>query len=339
MLELFQGFEEIILFLLFLVSTFGLAYFITKKYSNVFLEFGLNLLCRFVGMEKKFISRKNGEGVWCYAEKKGANFHNHQNDIKNKKHPILVFVHGFGGDIYTWPSMIRFIPKNYHCVMIDMPGHGQTTFLEEIDQPNVESYVKGLKEFLEVSGLDQLKITLIGCSLGGAVVSLFTHYYPENVDKLCLMCPAIRTPTLSNTCQELLKGNYKHLMPRNGKEFTEMVALLSSKKTYYPEIIMQAWVDLNFTPKKMVVFEKLLKSLLEDDFVNFEKKFELMKEIKKDSIIIWGEDDEMLDVSGAYFLNENIKNSQLKIIKNCNHIIQLDKPRYATKLLVEFING
>ena len=71
----------------------------------------------FAGMQVHFVSRKNGRGVWCYAEK-GAPAHHHRHHKhhhRRSKHPTLVFLHGFGGDKDTWPSMIKFIPTEYHC--------------------------------------------------------------------------------------------------------------------------------------------------------------------------------------------------------------------------------
>lgn len=116
------------------------------------------------GMRVKYVSRKDGKGTWCYAEKgHNKSHHSHHKHHSNHKHyPTLVFVHGFGADKDTWPSMIRFIPKKYHCIIVDLPGHGETSFVNGVDELNMEGYVKSLREFLEVTGLDKKQIYLIG---------------------------------------------------------------------------------------------------------------------------------------------------------------------------------
>jgi pimeloyl-ACP methyl ester carboxylesterase len=48
-----------------------------------------------------------------------------------------------------------------------LPGHGGTTFLEDIEQPTIESFVRSLREFFEVTNLDKSKVYLAGCSFGG----------------------------------------------------------------------------------------------------------------------------------------------------------------------------
>jgi len=210
-------------------------------------------------MEVKYVARKKVSGTWCYAEKgskQSGHLHHHHNHSKNKKYPTLVFLHGFGGDKDTWPSMIRHIPKKYHCVVVDLPGHGDTTFVPEVDELNLEGYVKSLKEFLEVSGLDNEPIFLIGCSFGGALAGLYAFYYPEMIAKLGLLCPAVKTPILTDTCKELIGGNYDLLIPKNGKQFVKMIQLLANKRQPYPERIMQSWVNLNFTKERQAILKK-----------------------------------------------------------------------------------
>ncbi len=43
-------------------------------------------------------------------------------------------------------------------------------------------------------------------------------------------------------------------------------------------------------------------------------------------------------MSGAKLVNENIKNSKVHIVKNCNHVMQLDKPKEIAKVIVNFVN-
>ncbi len=117
-------------------------------------------------MRQKSVQRRGGKGQWSYAEKGSKHphhrHHHSHNSNHNKKYPTLVFVHGFGGDKETWSTMIRHIPKKYHCVAVDLPGHGKTTYIPDLDQPNIDGYMICLREFLEVINLDKEPIFLIG---------------------------------------------------------------------------------------------------------------------------------------------------------------------------------
>ena len=109
-----------------------------------------------------FVPRKYGTGVWCYGERGNFRFKSMKNDKKQQTHSTIVFLPGIGINIDMWSSIVKHIPLYYHCVMVDMPGHGETTFIEGVDKANIEGFAESLLEFLEASDLDQFKVTLVG---------------------------------------------------------------------------------------------------------------------------------------------------------------------------------
>lgn len=52
-------------------------------------------------------------------------------DPKNAQ--TLVFVHGFSANKTMWMVMSKYLPKSWRLVMVDMPGHGDSTFLRNSD--------------------------------------------------------------------------------------------------------------------------------------------------------------------------------------------------------------
>lgn len=50
----------------------------------------------------KYASRRNGNGVWCYAERGSKSHRRHHNSNHHHNHhlkkPTLIFLHGFGAD-------------------------------------------------------------------------------------------------------------------------------------------------------------------------------------------------------------------------------------------------
>ena len=106
------------------------------------------------GLRVRFQPRKCGQGIWCYAEKGKL----------SKKYPTFVFLHGFGGSKDDWPMIVKNIPTKYHCITIDLPGHGDTTFVKGHDEPTVHSYADALNEFFEMISYDfaEHQVYLIG---------------------------------------------------------------------------------------------------------------------------------------------------------------------------------
>jgi abhydrolase domain-containing protein 6 len=230
-------------------------YFILKSLVFVLISF----YRKYSGLRTHYVPRKYGHGVWCYAEKGKKSFNS----------PTFLFLHGFGGSKDDWPSIIKSISSSNHMIVVDLPGHGETTYLQNHDKPTVESYSESLKEFLEEIDLkEENQIYLIGfvkmqiriyiyflkilfsCSFGGAVAAFFTHKYPKNVKLLALLCPAIRTPIITELCQKVLDKNLNILIPQNGDDFITMVNILCFKTIRFPHKIMQAFVNLNYNKRK-----------------------------------------------------------------------------------------
>jgi pimeloyl-ACP methyl ester carboxylesterase len=65
---------------------------------------------------------------------------------------------------------------------------------------------------------------------------------------------------------------------------------------------------------------------------------ENLKNIKTDTLIIWGDKDTSYNFDQVATLNKNIKNSRLEIFKDCAHNVHLEKPEEFNKLIKKFLD-
>ena len=99
-----------------------------------------------------------------------------------------------------------------------------------------------------------------------------------------------------------------------------------------------------------MIFKFLPNSLFEsmafnkkDTFIlgNSMKNFDFsndVKNIKCKTLIICGKKDKA-NIKSAYYLSENIKNSQLKIMDNTGHIVNEENPRELSLIISNFIKN
>ncbi len=71
----------------------------------------------------------------------------------------LIFLHGFLGCKEDWLEMLPFFEKEYHCIALDLPGHGATPYNDAI-----QDTVKAL-----LSRYTSPKPILVGYSMGGRI--------------------------------------------------------------------------------------------------------------------------------------------------------------------------
>ena len=62
-----------------------------------------------------------------------------------------------------------------------------------------------------------------------------------------------------------------------------------------------------------------------------------LRNIKNETLIIWGDQDKAYNFNQVETLNNNIPNSDLKIIKGCSHNAHLEKPDEFNKVVEEFL--
>nr|WP_284676626.1 2-succinyl-6-hydroxy-2,4-cyclohexadiene-1-carboxylate synthase [Vibrio sinus] len=83
-----------------------------------------------------------------------------------KKLPALVFLHGLLGSSEDWRVCMKKL-KPFHCVGIDLPGHGQNRF---ISCDNFTHCAHLIADTLSYHLIENTPIVLIGYSLGGRIL-------------------------------------------------------------------------------------------------------------------------------------------------------------------------
>ncbi len=105
------------------------------------------------------------------------------NYTRSGKGPSIVFLHGFLENLSMWEEMTTVFSKKYHCIAIDLLGHGNTECLGYIH--TMEEMAKAIK-----SVLDHLEIknaTFIGHSMGGYAALAYLELFASEVSRLVLL--------------------------------------------------------------------------------------------------------------------------------------------------------
>ena len=236
----------------------------------------------------------------------------------------FVFVHGYLGSSEMWTFQKEFFSKDYRVIIPALPGFGESYNVKSLDSIN-----KMAKEIINV--LDQKKIdkfNLIGHSMGGMIVQEITKLIGDRVNKLiCFATGSIgdipgRFETMDETREKLQKEGAKLSFSRAPiKWFVKG----DKDKNYF----------LCENAVKNVSLEAADNALLA--MKNWRGK-ENLKNIKNDTLIIWGDKDTSYNFDQVDTLNKNIKNSRLEIFKDCAHNVHLEQPDQFNNLVKEFIS-
>lgn len=89
----------------------------------------------------------------------------------------LVFLHGFLGNREEWASIWPAFFPHFHCLMIDLPGHGENEPLESSEAYSIEKTAQRVIFLLEQ--LNRKESILVGYSMGGRLALYLALYFPK----------------------------------------------------------------------------------------------------------------------------------------------------------------
>ncbi len=244
--------------------------------------------------------------------------------------PNVVLLHGLFGSKKQWGVFATILAENnFHVVVPDLPGYGKSVGFGE-DAYAINNQVDLLNRFF--NKLQIAKLSIAGNSMGGLIAAEYARKYPGKVTSLAFIGAPLGTKTdKPSKVDELLKNGKNPFIPLNKQEFLEEM-------------------DLLFTHPPQFSDEQIAKRI-----ANYQKEYQrdqrIWEKINQASnalsnfslhiptLIIWGSNDQVFDVSGANNLHKNIQYSKLIIVKNGSHLLFMEEPQVIANYYLDFLKG
>lgn len=104
------------------------------------------------------------------------------NRYGDPKLPAMVFLHGFMGAKEDWQPLMAKMSRYYHCICIDLPGHGGNQF--HLPTPGLLAAAEHIVGTVDRLGYSQFH--LVGYSLGGRIALHIAKLQPQALLSLVL---------------------------------------------------------------------------------------------------------------------------------------------------------
>lgn len=160
--------------------------------------------------------------------------------------------------------------------------------------------------------------------MGGTVAGVYAACYPSDLCSMTLICPSgLKNPNKSkfdSQMDDVEQSQYRlniPLIPSSPEEMEEMLKLCSHVRFRVPQQILQGLVDVRI-PHNDFYHELFMEIMGENS------KYALHDHIQQITTplqIIWGKQDQVVDVSGAALLNEALPVSRVDLLDNCGHSV------------------
>ena len=235
----------------------------------------------------------------------------------------LVLVHGFLGSSKMWKPQIDFFKDHFRIITPDLPGFGKSNKAKSHN--SIQSIANLLINCLEEKKIH--KFHLLGHSMGGMIVQEMAKKIGDKISKLVCYStgPRGEMPGRFETVDESREN-----LQKNGLE----TMARNIAKTWFIKGENAKYFDVCIETGKQTSMEAVDNSLVA--FKNW-NGVDTLKNIKNETLIIWGDQDKSYNFEQVQALEKKIENSKLIIFKNCAHNVHLEQPDQFNKTIKDFL--
>ena len=235
----------------------------------------------------------------------------------------LVLVHGFLGASEMWKPQINFFKNDFRVITPDLPGFGKSNNAKPYY--SIQSIANLLLECLEEKKID--KFYLLGHSMGGMIVQEMVKKKQNKILKLvCYSTGAIgEMPGRFETVDQSIAN-----LKKNGLEVTAK----NIAKTWFVKGADAKYFNICIEVGKLTSIKTAENALIACK--NW-SGVDTLKNIKNETLIVWGDKDKSYNLEQIQTLENNIENSKLIIFKNCAHNVHLEQPDQFNNVIKNFL--
>lgn len=242
----------------------------------------------------------------------------------------ILLLHGFQSNKDIWIRMAKQLTKHYHVIAIDLPAHGDSNILMD------KSYTVPEQAKRVIAIMDKLQLTqsvhVMGHSMGGAIAFHVAYLAPSHVKSLALMSSAgVVSPQPSELYLRNQKGE-NPLIVRNEEDYKKMLAFTMSDPPYIPSPVIATLTRIAMSREK--IGEKIYQELNLKYSLNPE---EVLPQIKVPTLVLWGKEDKVINVSSADVFKRLIPQSQVVVFDKVGHAPQLERTKETAQAYETFL--
>jgi pimeloyl-ACP methyl ester carboxylesterase len=250
----------------------------------------------------------------------------------------IILLHGFGASLFSWHAVMEPFSKYGFVIAYDRPAFGLTE--RPVKWKGVNPYslegnlglLFGLMDHYNIK-----KAILVGNSAGGTLAMQFALAYPERVQALVLVDPAVEGGGVPAWVRIFGKTpQMQHLGP---------LFVRSIQKTGL-DIVRQAWHDPSRIPPE--TWDGYIRPLKAENWDRALWDYTMasgdpgllprLSEFHLPILVITGDDDRIVPTAGTVRLAGELPGARLAIIQDSGHVPHEEQPAAFIQVVDEFIS-
>lgn len=241
------------------------------------------------------------------------------NYICEGKGDDVLILHGWGASIQAMLAIHNHLKDRFKVYTLDLPGFGESDEPKEVWGSH--DYADFVKKFMDKVGIKE--VILIGHSHGGRISIVLGSEYPELVKKMVLIGSAGIIP------KRKPKYYFKVYSFKALKQIYNLLFFYIDKEKrlekFYKKFGSTDYRDADGIMRKIMV--KVINDNLRP----------LLKDIKAQTLLVWGRNDQDTPVYMGEIMEREIKGSGLVILENAGHFSYVDQYQQFKLVIDSFL--
>lgn len=239
--------------------------------------------------------------------------------------PWLTLLHTLATNSSLWDDQIAQLAQEYRLVLIDMRGHGASDASDH--QTSIQDLARDVVAVWDALEIDQSSV--VGLSIGGMIALSLAI---DHADRITTIVAAGCRARSSDQFRSLWEGRRKVLGDGGMQALVEPTLptwLTQQALEEQPELVSRVTAMILAT--SVIGYEQATRALEQLDL------FDQLGKIDRPVLLLVGEQDGPHPAEMAA-INEQIGTSQLIMIPQCSHLINLEQPAPFTAAIRQFLS-
>jgi pimeloyl-ACP methyl ester carboxylesterase len=257
------------------------------------------------------------------------------NYVEMGEGPPVVLIHGLAGCWQNWLENIPHLARRHRVVALDLAGFGESELPQE--EISIPGYGRFVDAFMGEIGVE--RAALVANSMGGFIAAETAISHPSRVEKLVLVSAA-GLARVGNRRLAALERAARLFHPATAAVLARREYLVRRPKlrrrilygiVRYPERIEPELVYEVASGAGKPGFLDALAAIGDYDFRD------RLPSVSVPTLIVWGRNDWVVPVSGAYEYEQLIPDARRVIFEETGHVPMLERPARFNALVEEFL--
>ena len=252
--------------------------------------------------------------------------------MMNQSKPALILIHGFLGNINDWTPYLPQLQKQFNCLTLNLPGHGNNH--PEEHHYHFDIITENFLTLLKTHNISSCYV--LGYSLGGRVAQHIAFKYPHVIKKLILesASPGLLVETDKN--KRLAQNDeWVHTLKK--------VPLNTFLNQWYQQPLFSTLQNNPEQYKKLLknrqnnCVKGIIRSLIQHSPTNYKSHWQHLHLLPSNTLYITGNEDKKY-VQIGHLIKKKAPHIQIVTLPHCSHMAHFENPQTFFDTCINFLN-